>query len=180
MCSSSRIDRHHVVAILVAVFFVSGRSDRTALEENRAWYYFNGKTQPIMIVVRNTIIPFPGFIAITLWPFVFVRRQAWARFTNNVMRHERIHGRQQVELLLVGAVLAVLMALGGCGWWSLLALPLFLWLYGLEWLLGLACFGDSSAAYRNISFEREAYDNEHDADYLNERRPFAWLRYISS
>lgn len=131
-----------------------------------------------MITIRNTIIPFPGYIAITLWPFIFVRRQAWARFTNDVLRHERIHGRQQVELLLVGAILAAILAIAGCGWWSLLALPLFFWLYGLEWLLGLLYFGDSKLAYRAISFEQEAYDNEHDADYITNRRPFAWLQYI--
>ena len=131
-----------------------------------------------MIIVRNTVIPFQGFIAITLWPFIFVRRQAWARFTNDVIRHERIHGRQQVEMLAVGAVIATVLALCGAGWWSLLALPLFLWLYVLEWLLAIVHYGSSRLAYRAISFEREAYANEHDPDYLKQRKPFAWLRYI--
>lgn len=133
----------------------------------------------VMIIVRNSFIPFWGFIAIALWPFIFVRRQMWTRFTNDVLRHKRIHGRQQVELLLVGAVVAAFLAVSGCGWWSLLALPLFLWLYGMEWLLGLFCFGNCHAAYRNISFEREAYDNELDADYLDKRCSFASLRYLS-
>lgn len=132
-----------------------------------------------MIIVRNTVIPFRGFVAITLWPFIFVRRQTWARFTNDVLRHKRIHGRQQVEMLFVGTVVADILAFSGCGWWSLLALPLFLWLYGMEWLLGMFCFGNSKTAYRNISFEREACNNELDADYLAKRRPFASLRYLS-
>lgn len=131
-----------------------------------------------MIIVRNTIIPFRGFIAITLWPFIFVRRQTCTRFTNDVLRHKRIHGRQQVEMLLVGTVVSDILAVSGCGWWSLHALPLFLWLYGLEYLLGLFCFGNSKAAYRAISFEREACDNEPDALYLDKRRPFASLRYL--
>ena len=131
-----------------------------------------------MIIVRNTVIPFRGFIAITLWPFIFVRRQTWTRFTNDVLRHKRIHGRQQVEMMLVGAVIANILAVSGCGWWSLLALPLFLWLYGLEWLLGLFCFRNRKEAFRVISFEREAYDNELDADYLDKRQPFASLRYL--
>lgn len=131
-----------------------------------------------MIIVRNDTIPFRGFIAITLWPFIFVRRQAWAKFTDDVIRHERIHGRQQVELLAVGAVLAAVLALCGAGWWSLLALPLFLWLYGLEYLVRLCQYRNGHAAYRAISFEREAYNNELDDDYLKKRKPFAWIRYI--
>ena len=131
-----------------------------------------------MIIIRNTVIPFRGFLAITLWPFIFVRREAWARFTAAVRRHERIHCRQQVELLLVGAVLAVVLALSGSGWWSLLALPLFFWLYGLEYVVGLLTLRDSHRAYRAISFEQEAYDNELDPDYLSRRRPFAWIRYM--
>lgn len=130
------------------------------------------------MIVRNNVIPFRGFIAITLWPFIFVRRQTCARFTNDVLRHKRIHGRQQVEMLIVGTIVADVLAVSGCGWWSFLALPLFLWLYGLEWLLGMFCFGNSHAAYRAISFEREAYDNELDPDYLDKRRPFVWLRYL--
>lgn len=31
--------------------------------------------------------------------------------------------------------------------------------------------------YRNIPFEREAYDNEENPDYLNKREPFAWKQY---
>ena len=131
-----------------------------------------------MITVRNSVIPFQGFIAITVWPFIFVRRNLWAKFTNDTLRHERIHGRQQVEMLIVGAVFAALLALSGGGWWSLLALPLFFWCYGMEWLLLLVSTGDSHRAYRAISFEQEAYDHELDPDYLKERRPFAWIYYI--
>jgi hypothetical protein len=40
------------------------------------------------------------------------------------------------------------------------------------YLIELVCKG-----YRNISFEREAYVNEKDADYLKRRKLFSWLRY---
>ena len=33
-------------------------------------------------------------------------------------------------------------------------------------------------AYRNISFEREAYANEEYIDYLENRKRFAWIKYI--
>lgn len=33
-------------------------------------------------------------------------------------------------------------------------------------------------AYRNISFEKEAYNNENDMDYLDKREHFSWIEYI--
>ena len=35
-------------------------------------------------------------------------------------------------------------------------------------------------AYRAISFEREAYDNQRDASYLSHRRHFAWRHYLGA
>ena len=131
-----------------------------------------------MFIIPNNIIPFPGFMAITLWPFIFVRKKAFSSFTRSVMNHERIHARQQLETLCVGAVIASVFIAAGCGWWSLLALPLFLWLYGFEWVVLFLCLGNSHRAYRSVSFEQEAYDNEDDPSYLQNRRPFAWLNYV--
>ena len=83
-------------------------------------------------------------------------------------------------MLLLGAVVSVLFAVIGAGWWSVLSLPLFYWCYGMEWLLGLLCFGNSDMAYDHISFEKEAADNEKNVDYLRNREPFAWIKYIGS
>lgn len=49
-------------------------------------------------------------------------------------------------------------------------------LYVLEWLVKLCFYG--SKAYRNISFEREAYSNDEDTCYLLVRRHYAFLKYI--
>ena len=129
-----------------------------------------------MIVIRNNLIPFRGYSAVTIWPFIFVRRSAW--YSNDTDRHERIHGRQQLEMLLIGMVLAGVLAAVGCGWWSLLVLPMFYLWYGVEYIVRLAITRDTKRAYRSISFEQEAYANERDADYLQHRRPYAWLRYV--
>lgn len=107
-----------------------------------------------MIIIRNSIIPFKGFSAMTLWPFVFVRRDA--RFTATTERHERIHGEQQKEMLIL----------------------FFLLWYGVERLVRLIMYRNRDRAYSNISFEREAYGNERDEDYLQRRRRFAWLHYL--
>ena len=32
--------------------------------------------------------------------------------------------------------------------------------------------------YRNISFEKEAYDNQSNLDYLTKRKRFEWFKYV--
>ena len=98
-----------------------------------------------------------GFSGIAIYPFVFINRPALktdAIFIN----HERIHLRQQIELLVV---------------------PFFI-LYGLEFLIRLVQYGSRQEAYRNISFEREAYKNEKDLNYLQSRSLWSFLKYIKS
>ncbi len=73
------------------------------------------------------------------------------------MNHEMIHYYQQREILV---------------------LPFFLW-YGVEFLFRLIQYRNWKKAYRNISFEREAYANEVNYDYLrNVRVRFAWIKYL--
>ena len=92
-----------------------------------------------------------GFSAINVMGVLFVRPGVY--LSDRLVRHERIHTAQMRELAFV----------------------FFYVIYLVEWLVRLMGRG---SAYRNISFEREAYDNEHDEDYLNNRRHFAWLRYL--
>ena len=126
--------------------------------------------------VVNNIIPFDGFVALTIWPFVFVRRSEEGKYDSVADNHEHIHGEQQQEMLAAGALMGgALMILTGSLWWLLL-LPAFFWWYLIEYALR-SMFGTGNA-YRNISFEREAYANEKDFDYIRNRRPFAWLRYM--
>ena len=50
-----------------------------------------------MKIIYNKILPFKGFKAITIWPFIFARKQL-----NKVdINHEYIHGKQQKELLII-------------------------------------------------------------------------------
>lgn len=126
--------------------------------------------------VINNIIPFEGFVAITVWPFVFVRRSEEGKYDSVADNHEHIHGKQQQEMLAAGALMGdALMILTGSLWWLLL-LPAFFWWYLIEYALR-SMFGTGNA-YRNISFEREAYANEKDFDYNRKRIPFSWLRYM--
>ena len=91
-----------------------------------------------------------------LFPFVFVRSDA--TITKETLRHERIHCEQQKEMLMV----------------------FFLLWYAIEWLVKLCYYRNRITAYKNISFEREAYSNQNNVAYLDERKPYAFLKYINS
>ena len=129
-------------------------------------------------VIFNDIIPFRGFVVMCLWPFIFVRNSAASHYNTVANNHEQIHARQQKEMLIVGFALALIGFVFGLGWWALLFVPIFLWWYILEWLIRIPIEGSSRQAYRNISFEREAYANEKDLAYLGRRKHFIWLTYM--
>ena len=129
--------------------------------------------------VVNKFLPFKGFVAMTVWPFIFIRKDKELKFVDKVKRHEYIHVYQQIECLLVGVVLVFLMLITGCEWWSLIPLGLFFELYAVEWIIkGLINFGNSRKAYRSISFEREAFENQENPDWLDDRPKFYWIKYV--
>lgn len=72
------------------------------------------------------------------------------------MNHERVHLHQQRELLVVF---------------------FYIW-YFVEFCLRYLEYDNSFEAYRNISFEREAYQNESNLDYLQTRKFWAFLKYL--
>lgn len=108
----------------------------------------------MLLIISKFWVP-KGFSGITIFPFVFVRDVFWAE-EKSFVNHEKIHLRQQLELLIV---------------------LFFIW-YGLEFLIRLIYYKNFKKAYRNISFEREAYANEHNETYLNTRHFFLFLRYL--
>ena len=109
-----------------------------------------------MITVKNNIIPFKDFTALTFWPFIFVRKDEEKYYTDVVERHEYIHGEQQKEMLIV----------------------LFYVWYGIEWLIKWAYYRNRMTAYKNISFEREAYRNQNDSTYPDNREHYSWIEYL--
>ena len=104
-----------------------------------------------MKIVYNSVIPFGGFLAINLFGVLFVRGTV-RDVTPRLLNHERIHTAQMKELGYI----------------------LFYILYFLEWLFRLMLGGN---AYRNISFEREAYGNDINPGYLSTRRMWAMWRH---
>ena len=108
----------------------------------------------MFLIVSKYLIP-KGFRGLTLFPFVILR-DFLDKENKVLLNHEKIHIRQQIELLI---------------------LPFFL-LYFLEYLIRLLQFKDRNKAYRNISFEREAYQNESNLDYLQTRSFWNFRKYI--
>ena len=105
-----------------------------------------------MKIIRNNIIPFNGFRAINLFGLLFVRGNE--KINDVVLNHEQIHTAQMREMLYV---------------------PFYVW-YVIEWLIRL--FIDRKTAYKSISFEKEAYQNQENLSYLKERKIFSSFKYI--
>lgn len=103
-----------------------------------------------MKIIRNKYIPFSGYKAMNLFGVLFVRGNAI--IDEKTLNHEKIHTAQIKEMLYVF---------------------FYVW-YVIEWLIRLP----KGNAYRNISFEREAYTNDKNPNYLKTRKHFAFLKYI--
>jgi len=93
--------------------------------------------------------------SMAIFPFILLINKEALR-NSRLLNHESIHLKQQLEMLV---------------------LPFYLW-YGLEYLVRRVLFNCHYAAYRHISFEREAYSNDQNLNYLNERCFWSFLNYL--
>ena len=106
-----------------------------------------------MVIVSDRVLCFFGLFfggsqgirGLAFWPFIFIASDTI--IDDELINHERIHLRQQIEMLII---------------------PFYIW-----YLIELY-----SKGYRNISFEIEAYDNEHNLNYLEKRRIFQFRKYL--
>lgn len=108
----------------------------------------------MIIVISKYLVP-NGFLGITIFPFVILRNKN-LKNDKILINHEQIHLRQQLQMLVVF---------------------FFIW-YGIEFLIRFAAQKDKMKAYRTISFEKEAYVNEHNLNYLEDRKWFKFLNYL--
>ena len=109
------------------------------------------------IIIENSRIPkilsFFALIeigAISLFPFVFSRGVV----SESTRRHETIHFQQQLETFVIFFYI------------------IYLWDYLRSRIAG----NTGKKSYRLIRAEKEAYENELDADYLKSRPRYSWLR----
>ena len=104
-----------------------------------------------MVVVSDRAIWFfelilgQGIRGLAFWPFILV--PSTTIIDDVLINHERIHLRQQLEMLV---------------------LPFYIW-----YLIAL-----HRKDYMGISFEKEAYANENNLDYLKTRPIFGFRKYL--
>ena len=108
----------------------------------------------MILIVFKYLMP-RGYRGLTFFPFVFLTNREEA-LDKVFINHEKIHLRQQIELLV---------------------LPFYVW-YGIEFLMWLFILKDIKQAYKRISFEREAYKNEKDLNFLKSRSFWSFLKYL--
>lgn len=116
---------------------------------------------------------------IALYPFILIRDREEGQRGEVLINHERIHQKQQEECLVLCLPFIAWLAFAISHWIWLVCLvnPFYLW-YVAEYLVHRIRFRNHSMAYFAISFEKEAFDNQYDENYLKYRRSFAWLNYL--
>ncbi|MCH3884460.1 hypothetical protein L2Z00_06105 [Tenacibaculum sp. MSW2] len=107
-----------------------------------------------MIFISRYIVP-KGFVGITLFPFIILKKKE-LKLNKVLINHEKIHLKQQQELLII----------------------FFYVFYGLEFLIKFFKYKNAFITYKNLSFEREAYINEHDFKYIKTRKFWSFINYL--
>jgi hypothetical protein len=107
-----------------------------------------------MKIIENNIIPFKGFKAINIFGVLFVRKGV--KIDRVTLIHEQIHSAQMDEMLYVF---------------------FYLW-YCVEFIYRLIRLRNWHKAYRAVSFEREAYMYEGFDNYIRQRKPYNWGKFL--
>ena len=88
-----------------------------------------------------------------IFPFILLKSASF-KSDIEIINHEKIHLRQQLELLIF---------------------PFYI-IYLLNYLINLIQYKKHDLAYRNIVFEKEAYDHEADLNYLKNGSWYGWIK----
>lgn len=129
-----------------------------------------------MKIIRNKIVPFGDFDVMNILGLLFVREEVV--LDAEILNHEAIHTDQQREILLLSLAAATALSnIYATWWWMLLAFVMPFALYSIAWIIELL-LPPYGTAYKDSPFEREAYANQLNPNYLATRQLFAWWRYI--
>ncbi len=109
----------------------------------------------MFLIVSKYLIP-RGYAGMTVFPFIILSDEKY-KFNKVTINHEKIHFRQQLELLI---------------------LPFYLIYFG-NLFYNFLKFKNLEMAYFNVIFEREAYANEKDLNYLKSRSFWKFWSYIN-
>jgi hypothetical protein len=106
-------------------------------------------------IIYSKYLPVKGFRAINLFGVVFARKEQ-GELSRQIINHELIHTRQMLELMFIG---------------------FYVW-YVTEWIIKWIIYKNRFVAYRNIGFEREAFENDDNFDYLKHRKWYGFANYV--
>ena len=107
---------------------------------------------PFKIYTRKKI--FNYYTGLSFFIFIWISKLTQDEV--KLVRHEKIHFLQQIEMLFI-----------------------FHWvLYAFFYIVARSKGHGHYAAYRHNPFELEAYTHESDASYLKTRKVFAWVKFI--
>ena len=109
-----------------------------------------------MIILSLRLLRKTRINGITIFPFIFLRESAFKE-NKILINHEKIHLRQQLELLIIP----------------------FYFLYVINYLFNRLKYKNHYQAYLNIAFEKEAYCFENDQYYLSKRKWYSWINFYS-
>ena len=100
------------------------------------------------------ILKFLPSHGMAFFPFILVKEK---KYTSHqvLLNHERIHLYQQLELLI---------------------LPFYI-LYFINYMINLVRYRDHYKAYFNIIFEKEAFNQENNTEYISKRKFLAWIQF---
>ena len=105
-----------------------------------------------MLIFRSGKLKIGG---IALFPFIIINSGLSLERQRVLINHERIHIRQQIELLII---------------------PFYVF-YLLNYLINRVKYNSHDLAYRNIIFEKEAFKQESNFEYLSSRKLWQFLKY---
>lgn len=108
-----------------------------------------------MIIIKTNKLKIGG---IALFPLVFINSTLSSERQTILINHERIHIRQQIELLVVP----------------------FYFIYLISYLYFRMKGFNHQLSYRKIIFEKEAFSNEKNLDYLRQRKLLSFRKYFFS
>ena len=92
---------------------------------------------------------------ITLWPYILISPDLDEYLYESTLQHEKIHFEQCKETLVIG----------------------FYFIYITNYILNIIRLkGNTNKAYREIIFEKEAYANMFNKDYISTRKKYAWIK----
>ena len=136
-------------------------------------YFYESKIARLLLCLSTCT-------TIALGPLVFCKKSEDV-VLQSVKNHETTHAIQWTEVTILSwyVIFLLQVGLGFSAWWYLLApVAYYVW-YVLEWLVKLVILQDSNSAYKSICFEMEAYKNQRDDNYIENRRMVTpWLNEV--